>query len=559
MMDTRSASPEIDVVGDGHARRLLQKRERSNVSSENSTNLRAANKNGANLRLAANTNFEAKKNSETVKLRVRPMGIIKVKKEPDADDNVEGSFSISSLLNDCGFETSENNIGWSKSPTLSGVGTPTSTSTAISKGTGSTLGRPRQSLENVISSLKSAKARNDSSISVSPVSIVSKGNSSVTQALPKTSISVGGSGPQIVDVRSLASVVQSSVSKASVPATMQQSIVSNLSTSVAPTAAGATSGPKPLNIRFVLPASVPFNTDQFQKVLQAALASLSNQSVAVEPDQLQKAIQMALTCVTKSTVAFNPEQLKHAIQNTLALGVVPVSSSQAPQTSVCPPATVAHLKSVKRQPQAIAPKPYMPPPPVQWKEMPVHSLSTGSSVPVSGSLNQSLPYSPALPSSPVVTTTETKALDSRPIIIAVDGRDKSHSSSISSTASDLTSVKDQLGKALQPNCAVDVPGPSNSTPTTIPSQRNPSPVHGPAEANFDSLEHDPVSTSPQPAHSFHAGMAASSKAPVCSNSSSMSAVVTLSESPVAKDVSSITFGQDPKFQTGALMFLSFVK
>ena len=362
-------------------------------------------------------------------------------------------------------------------------------------------------------------------------------------------------GPQIVDVRSLASGVQSPVSKASVPATIQQSVVSNRSTSVASTAT-VTSGPKPLNIRFVLPANVPFNTDQFQRVLQAALASLSNQSVTVEPDQLQRAIQMALTCVTKSTVAFNPEQLKHAIQNTLALGVVPVSSSQAPQTSLCPPSTVAHLKSVKRQPQAIAPKPHIPP--GQLREMPVNSPHTGSSMPISGSLNQSLPYSPALASSPVAKTTETKALDSRPII-AVDGRNNNHSSSVGSTASDVMAVKDQSGKALQPNCALDVPGPLNSTPMNIPSQRNPSPVQGPTEANFDSLEHDPVSTSPQPVHSFHAGTAVSSKAPVCSNSSSTSAVVTLSESPVAKDVSSIIFGQDSKSQTGDLMFCFICK
>lgn len=375
-MDDRPGSPEIDVVKDDDRSGVFRyQSERFLTSSgRNATNLRAANQNGGN-RIAANTN--TKKNKvETVNLRVRNMGKIIVKKEPESDEDCEVSYSLSSLLEECDFE---------KAPTKKSraLKSPTSLAMAKSKSLEATrpvAGRPRQSLENVISSLKSARATDTnqpkttsraSNIQnpVVPISMPSRIASTAptpqkTFSMP-ISVATGG-GPQIIDVRSLATGAQtalgSTTKRITRSATSKPVATNTLVTTVRATVPGMhaptakpvrSSGPKPLNIRFVLPATEPFNSSEFQQVLQTALVSVISQSKGIEASLLQQAIQAALASVTKWSLPLNANQLQQAILSSLAaLGgttqtsqVTPTSSTQAPGVRL--------PQTTQSQPQAV--------------------------------------------------------------------------------------------------------------------------------------------------------------------------------------------------------------
>jgi len=499
-MDDRPGSPEIDVVGDGDKSQSFSHRSERfyhelTSSNRNSTSLRSANENGAK-RLAANTNKGGKK-SETVNLRVRNMGVITVKKEPESDEDDGGSYSLSSLLEECDFEkTSRRDKAPLRSPTS--FATPRLKSIeSIAKPAGLTQGRPRQRLENVISSLKSARAVSDSRPKPT--------NSTSNFPVPPQRISaaptppnilnspgiapMGGIGPQIVDVRSLASVVRPSTSHASVP--VQQTVGRPLnaghqrrcatnSSATTPNTPGTqgqvstatpavVSGTKPVNIRFVLPANVPFNTDQFQQVLQATLSSLSIQSKAIEPDQLQKAIQAALTSVTKSTVTFNPDHLQKAIENSLAAVTGSAPHSQAAQSTLSP--TAVYLpRDAQRQPQIIAPKPPNVKP-FQPTVMRVDTVYAQRDKLPSANV-VSVPTENQRTSSPSVVTpvtprTEavTKATTGSPV---VNGSSNNQAISPAVSSTHLNSARDALVKALQKNRVLNNPASLTSTMVSSP-------------------------------------------------------------------------------------------
>ncbi|XP_078378002.1 uncharacterized protein LOC144661172 isoform X2 [Oculina patagonica] len=354
-MDDRPGSPEIERVSDGDRSGVFRyQSERILTSSgRNASNLRAANQNGGN-RVAANTNTKLKNKVETVNLRVRNMGKIIVKKEPESDEDCEVSYSLSSLLEECDFE---------KAPTKKSraLKSPTSLAMARSKSLEASrpvAGRPRQSLENVISSLKSARAVNTSQPKttraasniqnpVVPISMPSQIASTAptpqkTYSMP---ISVAtGAGPQIIDVRSLATgaqtalgsttkrITRSATSKPVAPSTLVTTIRATVPQMQAPTAAKpvGSSVPKPLNIRFVLPATEPFNNSEFQQVLQTALASVISQSKGIEASLLQQAIQSALASVTKWSLPLNANQLQQAILSSLAALGGTTQTLQAP-------------------------------------------------------------------------------------------------------------------------------------------------------------------------------------------------------------------------------------
>ena len=499
-MDDRPGSPEIDVVGDGDKSQSFSHRSERfyhelTSSNRNSTSLRSANENGAK-RLAANTNKGGKK-SETVNLRVRNMGVITVKKEPESDEDDGGSYSLSSLLEECDFEkTSRRDKAPLRSPTS--FATPRLKSIeSIAKPAGLTQGRPRQRLENVISSLKSARAVSDSRPKPT--------NSTSNFPVPPQRISaaptppnilnspgiapMGGIGPQIVDVRSLASVVRPSTSHASVP--VQQTVGRPLnaghqrrcatnSSATTPNTPGTqgqvstatpavVSGTKPVNIRFVLPANVPFNTDQFQQVLQATLSSLSIQSKAIEPDQLQKAIQAALTSVTKSTVTFNPDHLQKAIENSLAAVTGSAPHSQAAQSTLSP--TAVYLpRDAQRQPQIIAPKPpnVIPFQPTVMRVDTVYAqrdkLPSANAVSVPTENQRTSSPSVVTPVTPR-TEAVTKATTGSPV---VNGSSNNQAISPAVSSTHLNSARDALVKALQKNRVLNNPASLTSTMVSSP-------------------------------------------------------------------------------------------
>ena len=517
-MDERPGSPEIDVVGDGdHSQRFRPRSERFfRESGRNSTSSRAANENGAN-RLAANTNNQRGKKAETVNLRVRNMGVVLVKKEPESDEDYEGSYSLSSLLEECDFDKTQRR---NKSPLKS----PTSFATANwAKSIESARpGKPSKSLENVISSLKSGRSVNDNKQASRPSNIQNPPASiSMPSATPTppnvfgppgSGGSVGGIGPQIVDVRSLASVVRPAAPLASVPVKQvsdrpvrqalsrplnaghqRQCVMNSTGTTpytprtheqvptVTSTAASVT---KPVNIRFVLPANVPFNTDQFQQVLQATLASLSSQSTTIEPDQLQRAIQAALTSVTKSTVAFNPTQLQQAIHNSLAAVTGSLPISQVAPTTLSP--TAVYLpRSTQRQPQTIAPKP--PVLPLQPTVMRVEStcseseiLAAGNAVNVTKEKQLSSPASIISPAT-MVTERGSKTSDNGPV---VNGNSNGQPTPKGLSSSHLSSARDALVKALQTNPVLNSPASLASSMVAAPT------------TTTDSFDHDTVLDSP---------------------------------------------------------------
>lgn len=413
-MDERPASPEIDVVGHSDRSGLFryQNEDFLRSSDRNTSAFHAANQNGANT-LAANTNPKANK-AETVNLRVRNMGTITVKKEPESDEDCEVSYSLSSLLQECDFE---------QAPRTKARALKSPTSLAIAKSKSMEAARcvagrsSRQTLENVISSLKSARstetnqpkfAKKTSSFQnpVVPISMpsqivsVAPSNQS-TVSFPGSG--VASSGPQIVDVRSLATGAQTVLSGTAVKRTTCKSTISKPDTlrpfsvipnvrmtapnsSLSATAASNTpvttaqavasqvqastaqksssSGPRPLNIRFVLPATEPFNTSEFQKVLQTALATIISQSKGVDASLLQQAIQAALTTVTKTSVPLTANELQLAIQSSLAAlsgtrlisQVTPASLTQAPSVRVPQPQPVhVQPQTAQKQPQAKAP------------------------------------------------------------------------------------------------------------------------------------------------------------------------------------------------------------
>ena len=503
-MDERPGSPEIDVVGD--AENLQRFRHRSDrfhyESTSNSNRLRATNENGAKL-LAANTN-KGGKTEETVNLRVRNMGFVTVKKEPESDEDCETSYSLSSLLEECDFD---------KTPRRRALKSPTSLAMAKAKSleparlAGPAQGRPRQSLENVISSLKSARAINDNiptpgnrQLSFqNPVAPITMPSQIVSVAPPPVfgppSGSMAGIGPQIVDVRSLASVVRPSTS---LNAGHQRRCATNSvdSTSQTPVSQGTAtvvSGTKPVNIRFVLPANVPFSTDQFQQVLQATLASVSSQSKTIEPSQLQQAIQAALTSVTKSTVAFNPEQLQQAIQNSLSAVTGSVPVSQVTPTTLSPDA-VYLPRGAQRQPQAIAPKP--PSVPIQPTVMRVDTFYADRDKPVSGNAvdattEKQISTSASLSSHTTpVTEAVNKAIDRSQ---AVSGNSNNQSTSDGFNSSQLSSARDALVKALQKSRVLNSPA---SSAMSLPTASSAVPAVSLPSANTDYFEHDTFSSSP---------------------------------------------------------------
>lgn len=418
-MDERPASPEIDVVGHSDRSGLFryQSEDFLRSSDRNTSAFPAANQNGANT-LAANTNPKAN-TAETVNLRVRNMGTITVKKEPESDEDCEVSYSLSSLLQECDFE---------QAPRTKTRALKSPTSLAIAKSKSMEAARcvagrsSRQTLENVISSLKSARstetnqpkfAKKTSSFQnpVVPISMPSQivsvaPSDQSTVSFPRSG--VASSGPQIVDVRSLATGAQtvlsgtvvkrttckstmskpdtlrplnlsvipnirmtapnsslSATAASNTPVTTAQAVASQVQASTAKKA--SSSGPRPLNIRFVLPATEPFNTSQFQQVLQTALAAIISQSKGVDACLLQQAIQAALTTVTKTSVPLTANQLQLAIQSSLAAlsgtrlipQVTPASLTQAPSVPVPQPGQPqpVHVQpqTAQKQPQAKAP------------------------------------------------------------------------------------------------------------------------------------------------------------------------------------------------------------
>ena len=543
-MDDRPGSPEIDVVRNGDkSQRLRQGSERF---YNEPTSLRAANENGAN-RLAANTNIRAKQKVETVNLRVRNMGIITVKKEPESDDDDKGSFSLSSLLEECDFEKTPRRNNRSKSPTS--FGTARSKSLESTRPSGPAQEKPRQRLENVISSLKSGRAvSRPLNVPVAPQMF------SATPTPPKiygppVNVPVGGIGPQIVDVRSLASVVRPTTTHATVPvkqrlpgrppyvghqqkcATSSAPIVPQMpgtQRNVATATAAETIRTKPVNIRFVLPANVPFNTEQFQQVLQATLASLSTQSKAIEPDQLQRAIQAALTSVTKSTVAFNPDQLQQAIQNSLESIATSTPIPQAAETPLSPE-TVYLPKTTQRQPQTIAPKP--PSLPVQPLVIRVDSGNFQKKKPSSGNATEN--HLPSLPSSssPVTVSmaTVTKNIDSRPTVNA-NNTNQSTSEVPAISSSHLSSARDALVKALQKSRTLNNPHSLTSTMVSSPGSITD------ACTTQDSFDQDTVYSSPPSSPLLPMTEAPAS----CSEVETASTTITTSVGPAETVVTSVT-------------------
>ena len=507
-MDERSASPEIDVVGYSDRSGLLRSQSESFstwTSGSTATALHAANQNGAK-RLAANTNTKANK-AETVNLRVRNMGKITVKKEPESDEDCEVSYSLSSLLQECDFEQAPR----AKTRALK---SPTSLAIAKSKSmeaARSLTGRSRQTLENVISSLKSARstdtnqpkfAKKPSGFQnpVVPISMPSQIVSVAPTAQSTVSFPGSGvvtSGPQIVDVRSLATGVQTALSGAAVrdtrsttskpvplrplhataapntrvtalstghtakpasnlPVTTAQAAVSRVPSSTIKISSA--SGPKPLNIRFVLPATEPFNTSEFQQILQTALATVISQSKGVDASLLQQAIQAALTTVTKTVGPLTAYQLQQAIQSSLAAlsvrpipQVTPASLTQAPGVRV--------LQPLQKQPQALAP---MPP------RLPLQSTSrTGDQI------SSATSVVPSVSTGPQIVTNASS--------LVMNGGNQLASGMVTSLAvplnlnqSPLNSARDALIKALQEKRVLNSPPSLSSSSLSSTSEASPS-------------------------------------------------------------------------------------
>ena len=556
-MDERSASPEIDVVGYSDRSGLFRSGSDSFstwTSGRNATALHAANQNGAKP-LAANTNTKANK-AETVNLRVRNMGNITVKKEPESDEDCEVSYSLSSLLQECDFEQAPR----AKTRALK---SPTSLAIAKSKSmeaARSVTGRSRQTLENVISSLKSARstdtnqpkfAKRPSGFQnpVVPISMPSQIVSVAPTAQSTVSLPGSGvvsSGPQIVEVRSLASGAQTVLSGAAVrstrlttsmpvplrplqiaaapkprmtapntghtataasnlPVTTAQAAVSqvpaskpvplrplqiasapnprmtapntghtataalNLPVATAQAAVSqvpastikisSASGPKPLNIRFVLPASEPFNTSEFQQVLQTALATVISQSKGVDASLLQQAIQAALTTVTKTTGPLTANQLQQCIQSSLAAlsGTRPIP--QATPASLTQAPSVRLLQPVQKQLQAILPVP--PHVPLQSTPRTGDQISSASSVVSSVSTG------------PQIVTNASS--------LVVNGGNQLASGVVTSLAaplnlnqSPLNSARDALIKALQEKRVLNSPPSLSSSSLSSTSEASPS-------------------------------------------------------------------------------------
>lgn len=541
-MDERPGSPEIDVVCESDRSGLFRYRSESYLTSSNrnATDFRAANQNGAN-RLAANTNKKAEK-VETVNLRVRNMGKITVKKEPESDEDCEVSYSLSSLLQECDFEQAPR----TKTRALK---SPTSLAIAKSKSVEASRplpGRSRQTLENVISSLKSARSTDTNQPKIAkkvsnfqnPVVPISMPSQIVSVApTPQSTISFPssgavGTGPQIVDVRSLATGAQTALNGAAarstrsttskpvtlrplplgaapntshpttaasnIPVTMAQAAASQVQASTVKTA--GSSGPKPLNIRFVLPATEPFNTSEFQQVLQTALASIISQSKGVEASLLQQAIQAALTTVTQASVPLSANQLQQAIQSSLAAlsgarpiqQVTPASLTQAPSVRLPQP--------TQKQPQAIAPMP---------SRVPSQSAASISTVPGSDKLSTTSPgnvRSQVLGSStggqvssvtPVVSsvTTGPPVVTNANSPIANGGNQLASGVVTSSAAplnqSPLISARDALIKALQEKRVLNSPPSLSSSSLSSTSEASPSVTVA------DSID-EPCSVSPPP-------------------------------------------------------------
>ena len=505
-MNERSGSPEIDVVGSGDHSEMFNSRsgrlylESSNWAHRRNPS-RSANENGAN-RLAANTNNE-RNQSETVNLRVRNMGFITVKKEPESEDDNEGGYSLSSLLEECDFDKTSRRRAL-KSPTSLALSKPKPMESA--KPAPSSQGRPRQSLENVISSLKSARAMSDNK--PAPISRPVVMRPQIVSAPTPVFSSPGTNGPQIVDVRSLASVARPPIKqpvpiRGMLPAQYQISMGSalnaghprrcaaNSATSVpnsntpVSTTAQTTVIPstKPVNIRFVLPANVPFSTEQFQQVLQATLASVASSTKVIEPNQLQQAIQAALTSVTKSTVAFNPEQLQEAIKSSLAAaGTDSAPISQVKMATLSP--TAVYLpRGTQRQPQTIAPKP--PPLPQKPTVMRVET-SYGSNDPPSV-----VSFPPASVASAVAVTQASN--NSLPVERNLS--DNQSSSESISMSTNLSTARDALIKALQKNRVLNSPASCTISP---PSASLASSAVTSASAETESFDFDSYSPPSSP-------------------------------------------------------------
>lgn len=527
-MNERSSSPEIDVVGSGdHSEMFNSRSGRLYLESTNWAHRRnpsrSANENGAN-RLAVNTNNE-RNQSETVNLRVRNMGFITVKKEPESEDDNEGGYSLSSLLEECDFDKTSRRRAL-KSPTSLALSKPKPMESV--KPAPSSQGRPRQSLENVISSLKSARAMSDNK--PAPISRPVVMRPQIVSAPTPVFSSPGTNGPQIVDVRSLASVARPPIKqpvpiRGMLPAQYQISMGSalnaghprrcaaNSATSVpnsntpVSTTAQATVIPstKPVNIRFVLPANVPFSTEQFQQVLQATLASVASSTKVIEPNQLQQAIQAALTSVTKSTVAFNPEQLQEAIKSSLAAaGTDSAPISQVKMATLSP--TAVYLpRGTQRQPQTIAPKP--PPLPQKPTVMRVET-SYGSNDPPSV---VSFPP-PSVASAVAVTQASNNSLP-----MELNLSDNQSSSESISMSTNLSTARDALIKALQKNRVLNSPASCTISP---PSASLASSAVTSASAETESFDFDSYSppSSPVPPVSV-SSTDETGQAISCSNSS----------------------------------------
>lgn len=527
-MNERSSSPEIDVVGSGdHSEMFNSRSGRLYLESTNWAHRgnpsRSANENGAN-RLAANTNNE-RNQSETVNLRVRNMGFITVKKEPESEDDNEGGYSLSSLLEECDFDKTSRRRAL-KSPTSLALSKPKPMESA--KPAPFSQGRPRQSLENVISSLKSARAMSDNK--PAPISRPVVMHPQIVSAPTPVFSSPGTNGPQIVDVRSLASVARPPIKqpvpiRGMLPAQYQISMGSalnaghprrcaaNSATSVpnsntpVSTTAQTTVIPstKPVNIRFVLPANVPFSTEQFQQVLQATLASVASSTKVIEPNQLQQAIQAALTSVTKSTVAFNPEQLQEAIKSSLAAaGTDSAPISQVKMATLSP--TAVYLpRGTQRQPQTIAPKP--PPLPQKPTVMRVET-SYGSNDPPSV-----VSFTPASVASAVAVTQASN--NSLPVERNLS--DNQSSSESISMSTNLSTARDALIKALQKNRVLNSPASCTISPPSA-SLASSAVTSASAETeSFDFDSHSPPS-SPVPPLSV-SSTDETGQAISCSNSS----------------------------------------
>ena len=527
-MNERSSSPEIDVVGSGdHSEMFNSRSGRLYLESTNWAHRRnpsrSANENGAN-RLAVNTNNE-RNQSETVNLRVRNMGFITVKKEPESEDDNEGGYSLSSLLEECDFDKTSRRRAL-KSPTSLALSKPKPMESA--KPAPSSQGRPRQSLENVISSLKSARAMSDNK--PAPISRPVVMRPQIVSAPTPVFSSPGTNGPQIVDVRSLASVARPPIKqpvpiRGMLPAQYQISMGSalnaghprrcaaNSATSVpnsntpVSTTAQATVIPstKPVNIRFVLPANVPFSTEQFQQVLQATLASVASSTKVIEPNQLQQAIQAALTSVTKSTVAFNPEQLQEAIKSSLAAaGTDSAPISQVKMATLSP--TAVYLpRGTQRQPQTIAPKP--PPLPQKPTVMRVET-SYGSNDP---------PSVVSLPPASVASAVAVTQASNNSLPMERNLSDNQSSSESISMSTNLSTARDALIKALQKNRVLNSPASCTISP---PSASLASSAVTSASAETESFDFDSYSppSSPVPPVSV-SSTDETGQAISCSNSS----------------------------------------